>query len=64
MGRNVASRWLICILCSGLSGHPVTIDPDLTTLLLRHTAKWRSALTKLASPSSIATRCVFLYKPL
>ena len=59
---SVASRWLICVLCSGLSG--VTIDPDLTTLLLRHTAKWRSALTKLASPSSIATRCVFLYKPL
>ena len=49
------------LACQGIQ---VTIDPDLGTLLLRHTVKWRSALTKLASPSSIATRCVFLYKPL
>ena len=49
------------LACQGIQS-PST--RDLTTLLLRHTAKWRSALTNGQPQQGIATRCVFLYKPL
>ena len=63
--QAVAALNRVCLgFESGLCrGRVAAINLIWGALLSRHTAKWRSAVIKLANPSSNASRCVFLASP-
>ena len=55
--------WVYFVLVLPLSGHFAPVSPDLGALIQGHAAKYCSALIKLANPSSVISRCVFLASP-
>ena len=63
LSHQTVPRWGYFVLILPLSGHFAPVSPDLGAPTQGHAAKYCSALIKLANPSSVISRCVFLASP-